>query len=179
MAWTKEDIRTSIIRKPKHEPLYGMGRELFDEINNKIKVGIDIKVDDMAVKLANGFKYLLVKYPELYSQRYANLPITYHPRNKGNSEELKLRSIETITDGVDFLLAAKNNTLNEIKPMDLAIYARNHNCLYDNGKFNAHILISKLSNMRPFYTCQKPQENNQFKHCEAIGRTGYLIKLKQ
>jgi hypothetical protein len=179
MAWIKDDIKKSIIRKPKHEPLYSMGRELFDEINNKVKAGMDVKVDEVAVKLANGFKYLLVKWPELYSQRYANLPITYHPKNNGNSEELKLRSIETIVDGVDFLLAGRNKKLNEIGPLDLAIYARDHNCLYDKGKFNAHVLILKLGRMKQFYTCPKPQENNEFKHCGAIGRTGYLIKLKQ
>ncbi len=178
MVWTKEDIIKSIVRKSKHEPQFDLGSVLFDEIHTRVEAGEEVRVDEIAARLAQGYKDLLSKHPDLYAERYANLPITYNPGNSIPADELKSTNVAGIIDGVDFLLNARNETLDRIGPADISIYVRDHNCPYDNGNFNSHILVTQLNSMRQFYRCPKPQEDKKFKHCGAIGRTGYFLKLK-
>lgn len=179
MPLTRKDIIKSIVRKTKHEPLFDLGREIYDEIIARIGANEEVKVDEIAAKLVQGYNDLLGQHPHLYTERYAHLPITYHPRNRIVAEELKGMAIEKIVDGVDLLLAARNGNFSEIGQVDLSIYARDHNCPYDKGEFNVSVLVTQLGNLRQFHECSKPQEEGKHKQCGAMGRTGYLVKLKQ
>lgn len=176
MIWTEEDIEKSIVRKPKHRPQFDLGRKLHDEILAKVESGEEVRIDEIAAKLVQGYADLLIEYPDLYAARYANLPTIYNPANNIPEDELKNMTIENIIDGVDFLLAARNERLTEIGTVDLSIYVRDHNCPYNNGEFNASILVTQLKSLKQFYPCPKKRE--EFKHCGAVGRTGYFVKLK-
>lgn len=178
IIWTREKIDASIVRKEKHRPKFNLGREIYDEIFARVAGGGDVTVEEVAERLAEGYKALFSQHPGLYPEEYANILIMYHPGNGISSERLAGMNVEDIVDGPDFLLAARKDVLDEIGRVDLSIYVRDQSCPRDRGEFNSHVLVTQLRSSKQFYGCSKSHAGGEFKHCGAIGRTGYFLKLK-
>lgn len=188
MAWTIDEINESIVRvgKPKHGPLFELGREIYDEISRRIKLNENVNLGDIAAKLAQGFKELPSKHPGFddCADRYADILTAYHPENTSSPDELRTRPIERIIDGPHYLLVVRNELIPFTGQVDASIYVRDHHCTHDGGKFNSQILITQLGDPGQFAMCRKPGKVDPFhnvadKHCGAMGRTGYLVEFKK
>lgn len=179
MILARGNIISSIVRKPTHEPKFYLGRKLFVEINAKIEAGESVKVDEIAARLAQEYQRLSFDQPDLYGNLYSNILVVYYPRNEIPEEELREMEVLKIIDGIDLLLAFRNEELKSLDGLDVAIYVRDQDCTYNKGEFNSNVLVSQLRNLKPFYLCRKPREKRKDKLCGAMGRSGYLLELKR
>ena len=174
MTWTRQDVIDSVIQKPKHQPQFSLSRKVLAEVTTQIAIGRVVKVEEIARKLSKGYRTLLAAHHSLYPERYATLPISSHEENTIPEDELSRMQVAGIVDGMDFLLAMRNET--PLEGLDLAVYVRNHNCLADEGRFNANVLVAQ--DFEGLYPCERLSTEGDFKHCRPLGRVGYFLKLR-
>ncbi len=144
-------------------------------------MGKKVTVDDVAQLLAGGFRGLPGQYPIIFedsAERYAGIEIAYDIRNPTPEDELRQKPISAVRGGFEFLFLSAGNKLDRFGQIDVCVYVRDHNCLYDGGHYNASVLVSEVrDSTRMFFACSKPQEGGIFKPCGEFGRVGFALRL--
>jgi hypothetical protein len=176
MIWTRDRAIKSVTSEP--DIMFYLTSELFKEISAKVAEGETVRVDDIAVGLAENFRKLSSHYGHRFGRKYEDAEVIYHPENTTPAEELGRRRVKGFVDGIQLLVDMRNGELERLGNFDAALYVRCDRCKHDEGIFNNNALVLETKDLGIFQPCSNPKFSYE-KECRSIGQNGFLVETER